>query len=102
MPDNSLIMPPSPRPPSKIPPVSKEEMEKRPWCPYIYVPVAYGEQTTVPGMGTGMQMKTDLSLFKCIHEQCAIWDPVEKMCSVKSKARALSRIADALEKKAVV
>jgi len=77
---------------------SKEEIAKRPWCHRIYVPVVYGEQVTAPGIGSGVQMKTDLTLTKCLGGQCALWDEGEKKCGDLVQAQSLKKIAQHYDK----
>lgn len=77
---------------------TEKDMEKRPWCHKIYVPVSMGEQVNVPGMGATVRVKTDLSLFKCIEGQCALWESGSRMCSDKLQAISLAKIASLMQK----
>lgn len=76
---------------------TKEELAKRPWCHRIFTPVAYGEQVQLPGHPATMQMKTDVSLMKCLEAQCTLWDLDAKGCVDKIGTRAARETAAALK-----
>ena len=77
---------------------SRDEMMKRPWCHRIYVPVVYAEAVMGPNnQPVGQQMRTDLTLTKCLGAQCAIWDEELKACCDKVGTKAERERAGALK-----